>query len=164
MTRHSRGRNIGRMGAVSTLSFCIASTAAGFLLAHRGRVQASTAASTSAAGSEVKGGGDVSATVCSAGEGGEVWCGVSAWRYSPYTLELVCVRDTHTPLRIRFDPSNLSGSEGGPLSLVVFPAFAAAAAHQQHKKHRHCVKCVLLVLLYRFLFCLKRRCDGGRGG
>lgn len=75
MARQARGRHVSRMGAVSTLSFCIASTAAGFLLAHRG-VQAS-AASAAAAGSDVQGNGDVLAEACSAGEGGEVWRGVA---------------------------------------------------------------------------------------
>eukprot|EP00903_Cladosiphon_okamuranus_P006063 g5978.t1 len=77
MTRQAHGRTIGigRIGVVSTLSFGVASTGAGFLLAHRGRVvQASTASSSApaaAAGSDAQGGGDVLATACSAGEGGE---------------------------------------------------------------------------------------------
>lgn len=84
MARQARGGHIGRMGAVSTLSFCIASTAVGFLLAHHHpRVQASAAAA--ATGSDVQGnGGDVLATACSAGEGGEVWCCVAIWRYSTH--------------------------------------------------------------------------------
>eukprot|EP00752_Nemacystus_decipiens_P007590 g6782.t1 len=67
--RKARGRHAVRVGAVSTLSFCIASTAAGFLLAHRG-VQASSAAA-GGGGNDVQGNGDVLAEACSPGEGEE---------------------------------------------------------------------------------------------